>query len=126
MSVTSSGISADVAVAVRVNGKKAVYADADQISIGDSAAQNKPVKVFGPLSVGISNPDPSLNFSVNGDVNLGGKRFTSGLHAPISGIFQVGDICWNKRPQENSYVGWICIVSGEPGEWMPFGAINRQ
>lgn len=126
LSVTSMGISADSSVAVRVQNKKAFYADADQVSIGDSSAQNKPVKVFGPLSIGISNPDPSLNFSVNGDVNLGGKRFTSGLAAPTSGIFQVGDICWNKRPQENSYVGWICIVSGEPGEWMPFGAINRQ
>lgn len=126
MTITNGGIGADTAITVRVNGKKAFYSDADQVSIGDSSAQNKPVKVFGPLSVGISNPDPSLNFSVNGDVNLGGKRFTSGLIAPATGIFQVGDICWNKRPQENSYVGWICIVSGEPGEWMPFGAINRQ
>lgn len=101
-----------------------LYGDKNQISIGDSSANTLPVKVFGRLSVGINNPDPSLNFAVNGDVSLGGKRFTKGTAAPIDGIFNVSDICWNTMPQLNSPVGWICITAGTPGQWAPFGMIG--
>ena len=111
-------------VTVELTGQQAFYADADQISIGDSRYQHKAVKVFGSLSVGIKNPDPSLNFSVDGDVNIGGKRFTNGGAAPSTGTYHIGDICWNLRPQASSYIGWVCIVSGDPGEWSPFGAIT--
>lgn len=119
-------IDANDAFALRVQGKRAFYANSNQISIGDAATQSKPVKVFGPLSVGINNPDPSLNFSVNGDVNIGGKRFTNGSDIPATGSYQVGDICWNTRPQLNSYVGWVCVAAGDPGQWLPFGSINTQ
>ena len=57
---------------------------------------------------------------------LNGKKFINGVSAPESGEFVKGDICWNTNPQASSYVGWICTVSGTPGEWLPFGAINRQ
>mgnify|MGYP000098913580 CR=1 FL=1 len=124
--ITCTGFETSSTISFAVQGKRAVYADENQISIGDVNAQYKPVKVFGALSVGINNPDPSLSFSVNGDVNIGGKRFTTGLTAPTSGTYQIGDICWNTHPQVNSYVGWVCIVSGDPGQWLPFGGINVQ
>lgn len=126
IAITSAGVTSQTAIVMSVQGKRAIYADDDQVSIGDAQAQYKPVKVFGALSVGINNPDPSLSFSVNGDVNIGGKRFTSSDTAPGIGTYQVGDICWNTKPQANSYVGWVCIVSGDPGEWLPFGGINIQ
>ena len=47
-----------------------------EVNVGDTTRKDKPVKVFGPLSVNINNPDPGLQFAVNGDVNIGGKRFT--------------------------------------------------
>jgi hypothetical protein len=126
ITLNSAGIYTASNITVAAHGARVMYADAAQISIGDNMRREKPVKVFGPLSVGINNPDPSVNFSVNGDVSLGGKKFTSGIAAPTTGTFNIGDICWNNRPQANSYVGWICVVSGDPGEWMPFGSINVQ
>lgn len=122
--LTGSGFETEGTAHIKVSGAKAFYADSNEVNIGDHSRQDKPVKVFGALSVGINNPDPSLKFSVAGDVSIGGKRFTSSDSAPTSGAFQVGDICWNSRPQANSHVGWVCIVTGEPGEWLPFGLIN--
>jgi len=103
-----------------------INGNSNQISIGDTRLQTRPVKVFGPLSVNINNPDPTVNFAVQGDVSIGGKRFTNGTSAPITGTFMVGDICYNTQPGVGSYVGWICTVSGTPGQWFPFGAIVNQ
>jgi hypothetical protein len=97
-----------------------------QINIGDIRIQSKPVKVFGPLSININNPDPTVNFAVEGDVSIGGKRFTTGVKAPATGTHMIGDICYNTQPKVGSYVGWICTVAGSPGQWFPFGAIDNQ
>jgi hypothetical protein len=124
ITVTSTGITSTAGITADVNGQKVISADTAQIAIGDSGLQSKPVKVFGPLSVNINNPDPSLQFAVNGDVSIGGKRFTNGVAAPTAGSFQVGDICWNSAPTLNSYIGWICVTAGVPGQWAPFGMIG--
>ena len=126
ITLNTTGINTAGTVTIAANDAKVVYSDDTQISIGDSSRTDKAVKVFGSLSVGITNPDPSLKFSVNGDVNIGGKRFTTGTDAPLSGTYQIGDICWNNRPQSGSYIGWVCIVAGDPGQWLPFGGINSQ
>jgi hypothetical protein len=126
VSITATGISSDHQISLISCGKEIVYGDINEIDIGDKSAQAKPVKVFGPLSVNINNPDPSLQFSVNGDVSIGGKRFTNGIAAPTVGIFKIGDICWNTNPGPNNYIGWVCIVAGTPGQWAGFGMIASQ
>jgi hypothetical protein len=119
-------INSNSSVGIEVQNTNIVYGDDKQISIGDKNLQTKPIKVFGKLSVGINNPDPTVNFSVNGDVNIGGKRFTSDASVPTSGSYQMGDICWNTAPQSNSYIGWVCVVAGTPGQWYGFGQIANQ
>jgi hypothetical protein len=126
MNITGSVLTAKTSVAVKLNETEVVYGDANQINIGDKLVQTKPVKVFGKLSVGINNPDPTLNFSVGGDVNIGNKRFTNNSSMPTSGSYEIGDICWNTNPMPNSYVGWVCIAPGNPGTWLPFGEIKAQ
>lgn len=126
ITIGENGIDTSNGATISADGHRVLYSDHSQISIGDVLRRDKPVKVFGALSIGINNPDPGVNFSVPGDVSIGGKKFTSGSAAPTVGSFQIGDICWNNRPQANSYVGWVCVVAGDPGEWMPFGAINLQ
>jgi hypothetical protein len=126
LNLTSSGIASDSSITIDVAENKVLSSDTDSIELGDKNNTNKTVKVFGPLSVNINNPDPTVEFSVNGNVSLGGKKFISGLTAPTSGQYQIGDICWNTQPQATSYVGWICVVSGTPGQWLPFGAIAAQ
>jgi hypothetical protein len=124
ITIADTGISTTTGLTLDVNGQKVVTSDPSYISIGDATLQSKPVKVFGPLSVNINNPDPTLQFAVNGDVSIGGKRFTTGVAAPTTGSFQVGDMCWNTAPTLNSYVGWICVTAGVPGQWAPFGMIG--
>jgi hypothetical protein len=122
--ITSTGIAAEGSISLTVQQQKTFYSDSTQINVGDVSLQTKPVKVFGPLSVNINNPDPSLQFSVNGDVSIGGKRFTNGSQAPTEGVFNIGDMCWNTNPTPTGYVGWICITAGTPGQWAPFGLIS--
>jgi hypothetical protein len=122
--IDNKGIGSHQSITVSSAGLEAVYADANEVNIGDRANVTRAVKVFGPLSVGIANPDPTVKLTVAGDVQLGGKKFTNGTSAPIEGSWAQGDMCWNTQPQSSSYVGWICIQAGAPGTWAPFGLIS--
>lgn len=124
--LVQNGIDSQNQIKLTSQSSEVLYGDINEINIGDKLIQAKPVKVFGPLSVNINNPDPTLQFSVNGDVSLGGRRFTSGRSAPTSGIFNIGDMCWNSEPKASSYVGWVCIIPGTPGQWLGFGMISNQ
>lgn len=126
VTVNGRGVTASSTLTVATANTRTMYADDSQISIGDATLQSRPVKVFGPLSVNVNNPDPNMQFTVAGDVSIGGKRFTSAAHAPTTGDWSMGDICWNSHPSPTSYIGWVCIVTGAPGQWAPFGVIGNQ
>ena len=42
--------------------------------------------------------------------------------APTTGTWGTGDICWNWNG--TGYMGWVCITTGTPGTWVPFGMIQ--
>ena len=126
LSINGQGINGATSVSIKTNSQGVFEADSKQIVIGNVQNTRVPVKVFGALSVGINNPDPTVNFSVSGDVNIGGKKFTNATSSPTFGVYATGDICWNTSPTRGGYIGWICIVGGTPGEWAPFGAIAAQ
>jgi hypothetical protein len=126
INIEPTGLNFITKVSINTQEHNVVYGDSNQISIGDKVLQSKPVKIFGPLSVNVNNPDPSLQFTVNGDVSIGGKRFTKGTSAPVSGTFDIGDMCWNSNPGAGSYVGWVCVTAGTPGQWLGFGMISTQ
>lgn len=111
---------------ISVRGQDAVYVDSTEITLGNSSAPRRPVKVFGPLRVGSNNANPRVSLSVNGDAEFSGRTFSSGSSVPVNGLYKKGDIVWNDNPQPHSYIGWVCIVSGEPGQWLPFGNIASQ
>ena len=124
--IDKTGIGSFNDITIKSSGHEALYADTQEINIGDRDLSNRPVKVFGPLSIGISNPDPTLQFSVHGDVAIGGKKFTNHNEAPTSGTWSQGDICWNPTPLPNSFIGWVCVQTGSPGTWAGFGLIASQ
>lgn len=126
LDISKTGINTNNSFRLATAGNEIINGDVSQISIGDKSLYNKPVKVFGKLSIGINNPDPSLNFSVNGDVSIGGKRFTTHIAAPTTGSYTAGDICWNAEPKANDYIGWVCVTTGTPGQWLGFGQIANQ
>ena len=126
LTYTSTGFKTNSFISIDGANGPLLYGDNNSIEIGSNVNTRKSVKVFGPLSVNINNPDPTLSFSVAGDVNIGNKRFTNGTGAPESGIYELGDICWNTSPQKDSYIGWVCVVAGTPGQWLGFGQIANQ
>jgi hypothetical protein len=112
---------------IKNNGSSVISADQQgSISIGDKNLTNKNVKVYGSLSVNVTNPDPTVAFTVGGAVVLDGKKFASGDAAPTTGDWSKGDIMWNASPQETTYIGWVCTNSGKPGVWKPFGYIGGR
>lgn len=42
---------------------------------------------------------------------------------PTTGYWTTTEKVWNKTPKLNTPIGWICVSSGTPGVWKPFGLI---
>lgn len=97
-----------------------------EIVIGNPQNLDKPISIYGRLTVGVATPQDGVAFTVAGPVCFNDKKFISGSTAPRSGAFNKGDICWNTDPKPSDYVGWVCVVPGTPGTWAPFGGIARQ
>ena len=124
-SITNSKITAANKLSFDVAGDETYYADANEIAIGNKQNNRRPIKMFGPVGIGINNPDPSVGLAVNGDISFANKKFTTGTAAPSVGAFNTGDICWNSNPLSSGYIGWVCLQPGEPGTWAPFGLIGQ-
>lgn len=126
LNIDANGIKTNTSVTISTQTTEAFYADTNEIAIGDKNSSRRPVKVFGPVSVGVSNPDADVDLTVKGNVSFANKKFITGNSAPTDGQFNIGDICWNSMPISNSYIGWVCVVAGAPGQWAPFGMIAAQ
>src|SRR5262249_37580539 len=58
---------------------------------------------------------------------LGQRQVISyGTAAPTSGFWQRGDIVLNTQPSPSGFIGWVCVVGGDPGRmmWKTFGIIS--
>lgn len=96
------------------------------IQLGSKENTTRVVSVYGRLAVNVSNPSTDANFTVDGSVVINGKKQTHGDQIPAGGNWNKGDIIWNNDPQETSYIGWVCVMSGTPGTWKPFGYIGER
>jgi len=85
----------------------------------------KNVLVNGTLGIGINNFDKNIDLATAGPVSFQNKKFEVGKNIPSQGFYNRGDIVWNAQPIPNSYVGWICIKEGAPGQWKAFGQIQN-
>lgn len=124
LEINKLGITSKSSFGLSLEGNNILFADKDTIEVGSKTNNRKPIKLFGPVSVNVNSPDPSVQFSVNGDIKVADRRFTNSHTYPDSGSFELGDICWNTRPQPGSYIGWVCVSAGNPGIWAPFGEIK--
>lgn len=93
------------------------------IDLGTSAKDIK-VTIHGQLGIGVNNIDLDVVLSTSGPVKFENKKFMNGTAVPISGTFRQGDIVWNENTVSSGYVGWVCVRTGTPGEWRPFGQIG--
>lgn len=57
---------------------------------------------------------------------LSAARVEYGTAAPTTTAtkYRVGDRVWNTAPAAAGYMGWVCTVTGTPGTWKGFGAIE--
>jgi len=94
------------------------------IHLGDPEGAEAKVTVHGKLGIGVNNLDEDISISTSGPVKFENKKFMVGPAIPDSGSFRQGDIVWNETPVATGYIGWVCIRSGVPGEWKPFGQIG--
>lgn len=124
--ITGTGVSANESYQADVNDITEFKISQDAIQIGNRNNTERNLNAYGQVSINITNPTPGVAFSVAGKVELDGKKFGNGTSAPTSGPWNKGDIVWNTNPQETSYIGWVCVLSGSPGEWKPFGYIGER
>lgn len=43
---------------------------------------------------------------------------------PTLGYYRQGQIIWNSAAVPGGKIGWVCVTSGSPGNWKPFGVID--
>jgi hypothetical protein len=84
------------------------------------------VSINGKLSVGVKNPDPTVDLHVAGSVRFANHLQTYGSEPPKEGTHAVGDIVWNSAPRVGIGIGWVCLRAGSPGAWYPFGDIKER
>lgn len=94
------------------------------VVLGSSAKGQIQATVHGKLAVNVNTPDPTVDLHVAGPIKFSGNLHTTGTQPPSSGNYTVGDIIWNSTPTPGNWVGWICVSSGAPGQWRPFGQIG--
>lgn len=93
------------------------------ISANGNITVNNKTSFLGKVGIGAKNFDEDVDLTVAGPVRIDSKKFEVGDKIPTSGRYAKGDIVWNSNPRSSSYVGWVCVREGTPGEWKPFGQI---
>ena len=124
--LTSDRLNISKNFAISVAFDNLFYADAMNVSLGNKLNSNRTINLYGQVGIGLSSIDPSVSLDVSGSVRFSGKKFITGNSSPAQGSFAKGDICWNQTPVPGSYIGWVCIADGGPGQWAPFGSISQQ
>lgn len=82
------------------------------------------VNVHGKLGVNTEYVADDVDLQVAGAIRIQQKKIQYNVQAPTSGSHGKGDITYNTEPVVGGYAGWICIESGAPGVWKPFGKIE--
>jgi hypothetical protein len=93
------------------------------IQIGNKENTIRKINMYGQVSVNVNNPDPDTDLVVNNSMSLNNKKFMVDSSAPRSGKHRLGDLVWNNNPVTEGFIGWVCVKTGEPGSWAPFGRI---
>lgn len=99
---------------------------AHSIRVGNSNNVSRNISLFGNVSIGLAQPQEDVSLTVEGPVSFDRKKFQVGNSIPTSGRYNKGDIVWNNDPKPSDYIGWVCIVEGTPGSWLPFGIISSR
>lgn len=87
--------------------------------------QHGGVEVKDKLGVNVSYPGEDVDLEVKGNIRFNAKKFTVGEFPPTEGNYNLGDIQYDTNPRQGMFIGWVCIIPGNPGTWKGFGAIEK-
>lgn len=87
---------------------------------------NGPIRtsINGKLYIGSKDMDARVDLHVDGSIKFNSHIHMYSSKVPELGDYIKGDIVWNENPQMGNCVGWVCVRSGTPGTWLPFGEIK--
>jgi hypothetical protein len=66
----------------------------------------------------------SVHDGSQGAPNLIEPALVFGQGPIFTGSGRRGDVVLERAPRAGDYIGWVCVSSGEPGVWKPFGRIE--
>jgi hypothetical protein len=95
------------------------------VVVGKKGGSETKITVYGKLGIGVMNVESDVDISTQGPIRMQGKKMEVGFDYPNRGSYEKGDIIWNEDPKPTGYVGWICVRTGTPGVWKPFGQISK-
>lgn len=55
---------------------------------------------------------------------LNSRKVLYAAAAPVAGAWLQGDVVYNTLPAASGKIGFVCVTSGTPGTWKPWGAID--
>ena len=87
-------------------------ADADRLGLGTDAPNG---------AIGVMGFDSEFIIDVDQPEVRIGTYTVHDLHVVTD---DTSRIVWNDDPKPTSYVGWVCVREGTPGEWKAFGQIS--
>ena len=121
------GVASNNDLKILAGGEVRITAKANgDLFLGNSTLSPVQVSVHGKVAIKVNNPDPDVDLHVNGSVKFNNKLQKYDRSTPTTGVYNRGDIIWNSEPVITSYIGWVCIQSGTPGTWAPFGKIGNS
>lgn len=82
------------------------------------------VNIHGKLGINTEYVSDDVDFQINGPMRVQQKKIQYDVQVPSTGNHSQGDITYNTEPSVGQYVGWVCIETGSPGVWKPFGKIE--
>lgn len=108
--------------------KIGTYTTSDLEVITDDTVRlkiDKTGKITFNEKIGINvQPSSDADLSIAGPIRIQNKKIAYDTNKPTAGSHMKGDITYNTNPEVGSYVGWVCIESGNPGIWKSFGMIE--
>ena len=109
--------------------KVGTYTTSDLEFITDDQTRisiSKTGKIIAQEKIGIkTDPSPDADLTVAGPIRVQNKKIAFDVNYPTEGSHLKGDITYNSDPSVGNYAGWICVESGNPGTWKPFGRIEE-
>jgi hypothetical protein len=125
VSSTDIGTHTNSGLNIKTDGTDRISITANgNITLGLKGNTETKINMYGKVGIGVTSVESDVSLSTSGAVKFQNKKFEVGNGVPAAGAYTVGDIIWNSAPSANQPIGWVCVGTGNPGQWKSFGTIS--